>query len=69
MKRKTAFLSDAKKIFQDPKLKGKHIIMVAGHVFSARTGKEAVKLIWLLNSIVDSNQQLLIFLKQKALSS
>lgn len=33
-----------KKIFQDPKLRGKHIIMVGDQIFSARTGKEAVKI-------------------------
>jgi len=33
-----------KKIFQDPKLRGKHIIMVGDQVFTARTGKEAVKI-------------------------
>lgn len=41
---KTALNDDMKKIFQDPKLRGKHVIMVAGHVFTARTGKEAVRL-------------------------
>lgn len=32
------------KIFQDPKFRGKHIIVVAGRVFTAKTGKEAVKI-------------------------
>ena len=36
--------SDMKKIFGDPKLRGKHIIMIAGHLFTADTGKEAVKI-------------------------
>ena len=44
MKRKAILLSKTKKIFQDPKLKGKHIIVIAGHIFTARTGKEAVKI-------------------------
>jgi len=44
MKRKTILSSETKKIFQDPKLKGKHIIMIAGRIFTARTGKEAVKI-------------------------
>lgn len=35
---------DMKKIFQNPRLRGKHIIMIAGHVFTAKNGKEAVKL-------------------------
>ena len=44
MKKKSNLSDEAKKIFQDPSLKGKHIIMVAGHIFTARTGKEAVKI-------------------------
>lgn len=44
MRTQTSFQSGIKNIFQDPKLRGKHIIMVAGHVFTARTGKEAVKI-------------------------
>lgn len=36
--------SSMKKIFQDPKLKGKHIIMIGDQIFTARTGKEAVKI-------------------------
>lgn len=44
MKQKINPLSRATKIFQDPKLKGKHVIMIGGHVFTARTGKEAVKI-------------------------
>lgn len=37
-------ISVMRKIFEDPKLRGKHVIMIAGHIFTARTGKEAVKL-------------------------
>lgn len=44
VKQKTSSLSRVTKIFQDPKLKGKHVIMIGGHVFTARTGKEAVKI-------------------------
>ncbi len=36
--------SGIKKLLQDPKLQGKHIVMVAGHIFTAKTGKEAVKI-------------------------
>lgn len=32
------------KIFQDPKFQGKHIIIMADHIFTARTGQQAVKL-------------------------
>lgn len=41
---KSTLSGDIKKIFQDPKLKGKHIVMIAGRIFAARTGKEAVKI-------------------------
>ncbi|QQG40799.1 MAG: hypothetical protein HYV37_00550 [Candidatus Levyibacteriota bacterium] len=36
--------SDIKKILQDPKLQGKHIVLIAGHLFTAKTGKEAIKI-------------------------
>ena len=36
--------TEVKKIFQDPKLRGKHVIVAGGHIFTARTGKEAVNL-------------------------
>ena len=36
--------SDMKKVFENPRLRGKHIIMIAGHLFAARTGKEAIKI-------------------------
>lgn len=35
---------DIKKIFGNPKFRGKHIVAVEGQVFTARTGKEAVRL-------------------------
>lgn len=44
MRKKTSLLSNATKIFQDPKLRGKHIIMIGGRVFTARTGKQAVRI-------------------------
>lgn len=40
----TARSTEVKKIFQNQKLRGKHIIAVGEHVFTARTGKEAVSL-------------------------
>lgn len=42
--KKNVSSSSMKKIFEDPKLRGKHVIVIAGHIFTARTGKEAVKL-------------------------
>lgn len=36
--------SDIKKLLQNPKLKGKHIIMIANHIFTAKTGKQAVSI-------------------------
>ena len=33
-----------KDIFTDPHYRGKHIVMIAGKVFSAKTGKEASKI-------------------------
>lgn len=33
-----------KKIFQNPKLRGKHIIVIAGHIYTARTGRGALKI-------------------------
>lgn len=44
MKKKSLLLADTKNVFEDPKLKGKHIIMIAGHIFTARTGKDAIKI-------------------------
>ena len=41
---RTKLNSGIKNIFQDPKLKGKHIVMIAGRIFAARTGKEAIKI-------------------------
>jgi hypothetical protein len=40
---KAKLIDQTNKIFQDPKLKGKHVILIAGKIFTARTGKEAVK--------------------------
>ncbi|MDI6794375.1 MAG: DUF5678 domain-containing protein [bacterium] len=33
-----------KDIFTDPDYRGKHIVMIAGEVFTAKTGKEASKI-------------------------
>ena len=44
MKSQTFITSNINKILQDQKLKGKHVIIVAGHVYTASTGKEAVNL-------------------------
>lgn len=33
-----------KNIFANPRYRGKHIIMIAGKVFSARTGRDAAKI-------------------------
>lgn len=33
------------KVFQDPKYRGKHIILVAGKVYTAKTGEEAAKIL------------------------
>lgn len=33
-----------KDIFMDPNYRGKHIVMIAGKVFTAKTGKEASKI-------------------------
>lgn len=32
-------------VFQNPKYRGKHIILAAGKVFSAKTGEEATKIL------------------------
>lgn len=40
---KTKLIAKTNKIFQDPKLKGKHLILIAGQIFTAQTGKEAVR--------------------------
>lgn len=43
---KTAKDSSAnmEKLFQNPKLRGKHVILIAGQIFTAQTGKEAIKI-------------------------
>jgi hypothetical protein len=41
MKEKVASRKTIEKIFATAKYAGKHIIMIAGKVFTARTGKEA----------------------------
>lgn len=33
------------KVIADPRYKGKHVIVIAGKVFTARTGKEAAKIL------------------------
>lgn len=33
-----------KDIFMDPHYRGKHIVMIAGKIFTAKTGKEASKI-------------------------
>lgn len=31
------------KVMSDPKYRGKHLVMIAGKIFAARTGKEAAR--------------------------
>lgn len=44
MKTQTPLPSEMRKVFENPKLKGKHIIVIAGNIYTASTGKEAVKI-------------------------
>ena len=44
MKTATQGPSEIKKVLENPKFQGKHIIMIAGRIFSARSGKEAIKI-------------------------
>ena len=37
------------KIFGDPKYKGKHVIVVADQIYTARTGKQAQKILEMVN--------------------
>ena len=44
MKNKSSRSATIKKILEDPKLRGKHVVTVEGQIFSARTGGEAIKI-------------------------
>ena len=45
MKKKNNFKILSKKIYSDPQYKGKHIIIIGGKIFAAKTGSASSKML------------------------